>query len=46
MKTDHLASLGAKVIPRSEFLQHVHQRVGQPELVWQSGLVDQQGLYL
>lgn len=46
MKTDHLASLGAKVIPRPEFLQHVHQRVRQPELVWQPGLLDQQGLYL
>lgn len=43
MKTDHLASLGAKVIARAEFLEHVQANVRQPSLVWQPGLLDQQG---
>jgi leucyl/phenylalanyl-tRNA--protein transferase len=43
MKTDHLASLGAKVIARAEFLEHVQANVRQPSLDWQAGLLDQQG---
>ncbi|WP_028995341.1 leucyl/phenylalanyl-tRNA--protein transferase [Azonexus hydrophilus] len=36
MHTDHLASLGAAEIPRSEFLQHMRALIGQGERsVWQ-----------
>ena len=30
MSTSHLASLGAREIPRAEFLQHVRRLIGQP----------------
>ena len=43
MKTDHLASLGATAIPRSEFIQHVQASIQQPNLVWRPGVLDQQG---
>lgn len=43
MKTDHLASLGARVVPRSDFIQHVQTNVQQPSLVWHPGFLDQQG---
>jgi leucyl/phenylalanyl-tRNA--protein transferase len=43
MKTDHLASLGARVVPRPEFLAHVHGCVQQPELIWYPGVLNQQG---
>jgi leucyl/phenylalanyl-tRNA--protein transferase len=40
MQTDHLASLGAAVVPRSEFLAHVSDCVRQPDLVWRPGRLD------
>ena len=43
METRHLASLGAKIVPRPEFLEHVRIRVTQPDLLWQPGLLDQRG---
>jgi leucyl/phenylalanyl-tRNA--protein transferase len=43
MKTDHLASLGAKLVPREVFLEHVRASVQQPGLVWHPGILDQQG---
>lgn len=43
MKTDHLASLGAQLVPRSAFLEHVRAHVRQPDLAWSPGILDQQG---
>ncbi|MDN4015981.1 leucyl/phenylalanyl-tRNA--protein transferase [Zwartia panacis] len=43
MQTNHLASLGARTVPRSEFLQHVEARVQEPDVSWQPGLLDQEG---
>ena len=43
METKHLASLGAKVVPRAEFLEHVRNRVMLEDLVWRPGLLDQAG---
>jgi leucyl/phenylalanyl-tRNA---protein transferase len=43
MKTEHLASLGARVVPRSDFIQHVQTSIQQPSLVWHPGFLDQQG---
>lgn len=43
MKTDHLASLGAQLVPRAVFLEHVHARVRQPDLAWSPGILDQKG---
>jgi leucyl/phenylalanyl-tRNA--protein transferase len=38
MPTDHLASLGAREIPRTDFLDHVHTLVRQPAVAgpWQA----------
>ncbi|MDO9024781.1 leucyl/phenylalanyl-tRNA--protein transferase [Zwartia sp.] len=44
MKTDHLASLGATVVPRDRFLEHVHRRVQEPNVAWHPGVLDQQGV--
>lgn len=43
MFTNHLASLGAHLIDRSEFLQRVTQAIAQPELPWQMGWIRQDG---
>lgn len=43
MKTDHLASLGAKLIDRALFIEHVQSRVCQPDVPWQPGVLDQHG---
>jgi len=43
MQTDHLASLGARVVPRAEFLTHVHARVQAPALSWYPGALDLKG---
>jgi leucyl/phenylalanyl-tRNA--protein transferase len=44
MQTEHLASLGAQVVNREQFLQHVRNQVQAPELTWHPGWLDQQGI--
>ena len=43
MKTDHLATLGARVVPRAEFLAHVQARVQAPALNWYPGTLNLKG---
>ncbi|MFY9137332.1 leucyl/phenylalanyl-tRNA--protein transferase [Zwartia sp.] len=43
MKTAHLASLGAAVVPRADFIAHIESRVTQPDLTWRPGRLDLQG---
>ena len=37
MNTGHLASLGAREIPRAEFAQRIRELTGEPPLVWPAG---------
>lgn len=43
MQTNHLASLGAAVIPREAFLAHVQVAVTQPDIVWRPGRLNPEG---
>jgi len=42
-QTRHLASLGARPVPRARFVEHVRQAVAGPAPAWQSGRLDSQG---
>ncbi|MDQ8033269.1 leucyl/phenylalanyl-tRNA--protein transferase [Bordetella genomosp. 1] len=42
-QTSHLASLGARPVPRSHFLRHVREAVTQPPLTWRPGWLDTEG---
>ncbi len=44
METNHLASLGAQVMPREAFLKHVEARVQAPSIHWQPGVLNHQGV--
>ena len=44
MQTSHLASLGACPIPRKEFLAHVRQHTAAPDIIWQTGWLDDAGV--
>ena len=43
-QTHHLASLGARPIARSKFLQHVRAATAQPSLAWTPGWLDSAGM--
>lgn len=43
-QTRHLASLGARPIARSKFLQHVRAATAQPSLAWTPGWLDSAGM--
>lgn len=43
MQTEHLASMGAHAIDRTEFLAHVREVVDAPGFVWPTGWIDLQG---
>ena len=43
METTHLASLGARVMSRDVFCQHVRQAVAQPQIPFFSGWIDDLG---
>lgn len=45
-QTRHLASLGARPVPRSRFLEHVRAAAVQPPLAWASGRLDSTGRLL
>ena len=42
-QTAHLASLGARPIPRADFLAHVREAVRRPAPAWRPGRLDAQG---
>ncbi len=42
-QTAHLASLGARPVPREAFLQHIAQACAQPALPWCAGTLDAHG---
>ncbi|MEI2416693.1 leucyl/phenylalanyl-tRNA--protein transferase [Orrella sp. JC864] len=42
-QTAHLASLGARPVPRDAFLAHVARAVAQPPIAWTRGVLDLQG---
>ncbi|MNT92421.1 Leucyl/phenylalanyl-tRNA--protein transferase [compost metagenome] len=42
-QTRHLASLGARPITRSRFLQHVRQATAQTPIPWARGILDSSG---
>ena len=44
MQTDHLISLGAQAIPRSEFLTQLKEAVAQPAIEWASGWLSLSGI--
>ena len=39
-QTQHLASLGARPIPRAQFLQYVRHATAQPPIFWARGTLD------
>ena len=43
-QTRHLASLGARPVPRTRFVEHVRQAVTGPAPAWQRGRLDSHGL--
>lgn len=43
MQTEHLASLGARAIERTEFLRQVRQAVDEPGFIWSAGWIDDNG---
>lgn len=43
-QTRHLASLGAKPLPRAEFVAHIRQAIAQPRPAWQPGRLDSRGV--
>lgn len=45
-QTRHLASLGARPISRSRFLQHVRHATSQPPIPWARGVLDSTGRLL
>ncbi|WP_240434038.1 leucyl/phenylalanyl-tRNA--protein transferase [Achromobacter sp. B7] len=45
-QTQHLASLGARPIPRAQFLQHVRRATAQPPIFWAPGTLDSLGRLL
>lgn len=42
-QTRHLGSLGARPIPRTQFLQHVRQATAQTPIPWTRGILDSNG---
>ena len=44
-ETRHLASLGARPVPRNRFLGWLQQAINEPGPVWQSGTLLQHGLF-
>ncbi|MFY2843174.1 leucyl/phenylalanyl-tRNA--protein transferase [Achromobacter ruhlandii] len=45
-QTRHLASLGARPVPRSRFLEHIRAATAQPPLTWAPGRLDSGGRLL
>ena len=43
MQTNHLASMGAQIVPRLEFLNHVQAQLKLPSPLWHAGRLDQHG---
>ncbi|WP_313625432.1 leucyl/phenylalanyl-tRNA--protein transferase [Achromobacter sp.] len=42
-QTRHLASMGARPVPRSRFLEHVRKTTSLPGISWAAGTLDSQG---
>lgn len=43
-QTRHLGSMGARPVPREDFVRHVRQAVSQPAPAWRRGRLDSQGI--
>lgn len=43
-QTRHLGSMGARPVPREDFVRHVRQAVTQPAPAWRRGRLDSQGI--